>query len=892
MNFLIKLTAQQATDNPGLFYTLGNIPFTSIDFVEQQEAELLLSAAQTQDIKNIIANATTFVVEKDGSYDLDGNTVIDTILLEEGDQVEFFANTTSTLSLVGVNSIDFPTIDISDIARYIVVNSVGDLVRTPSLSNPVISSIQTSLSNKADIVSLTQEISDRQAADTTLQTNIDTEQAARISSDIALGDSISTKADKTTTDSLNLRVNDLESLTASGVRFIGDYDASTNTPELENPPNTSINKGDLYYVSVAGQFYNQDLEIGDAVIAKQDTPVDAGDWTFIQTNLTAGSIKNLYESVANTNAFTDALLSKLNAIEAGAEVNEVTQAELDAETASRVAADNNLQSQIDSLPTPEVTQSELDDVISDVNNNTQDLALEIQDRENADTALGIRIDNVEIDVTAKVSADGSVTTHNDVTNAGSGIIISDSERIKLSGIETGAEVNEVTQAELDTVSNNLTQEINNRVSSDANLASQIATKAEQNDLDGEESARIAADTNLQNQINALPPVEVTQAELDAVQSDVDNNTNDIVLEVAARENADQNLATSITSETNARVAGDAALQTQIGNLTIQDLNNVDFTNAPITGGFFTWNGTDVVPNNRILVDSNGCIFRTIDDSGADWCNEQIGTNGSAFMILKKALGTIASPTAVTNGTKIGGFAFVGEDEFTTGVGYVGAEVASFAIQDHSETIGASRLELSATGTGSKTREVFLQSNNNAEPNLPQFLNSRNDGSTENALYTDQFGNLQHGPIKGVSANLEVLAGTFNGNSSGVIYTDDYVIITWLATNKQPQYELRSTAPIAWNRNTIYIMKINGSNSTINGTSAFRRTTGRPPLQEDTPRFFSRNGSRDSNYDMENSGSYLECSLMKETYTANFPAYRLYFSAGATSNISVKMEIIT
>ena len=42
--------------------------------------------------------------------------------------------------------------------------------------------------------------------------------------------------------------------------------------------------------------------------------------------------------------------------------------------------------------------------------------------------------------TAKVSADGSVTTHNDVSDAGSGLIISGVERTKLTGIEASADV--------------------------------------------------------------------------------------------------------------------------------------------------------------------------------------------------------------------------------------------------------------------------------------------------------------------------------------------------------------------------------------------------------------------------------------------------------------------
>ena len=53
--------------------------------------------------------------------------------------------------------------------------------------------------------------------------------------------------------------------------------------------------------------------------------------------------------------------------------------------------------------------------------------------------------------TAKVSADGSVTTHNDVTNAGSGAIITTAERTKLSGIATGATANSTDATLLDRV---------------------------------------------------------------------------------------------------------------------------------------------------------------------------------------------------------------------------------------------------------------------------------------------------------------------------------------------------------------------------------------------------------------------------------------------------------
>ncbi len=72
----------------------------------------------------------------------------------------------------------------------------------------------------------------------------------------------------------------------------------------------------------------------------------------------------------------------------------------------------------------------------------------------------VDLDQMESDIAtnnAKVSADGSVVTHNDVTNAGSGIIISAAERTKLDGIEvlattdqTGAEIKVAYEAEADT----------------------------------------------------------------------------------------------------------------------------------------------------------------------------------------------------------------------------------------------------------------------------------------------------------------------------------------------------------------------------------------------------------------------------------------------------------
>lgn len=77
-----------------------------------------------------------------------------------------------------------------------------------------------------------------------------------------------------------------------------------------------------------------------ATIDGRDPSTDGAKLDLIEDNATAdqtgAEIKTAYEGEADTNAFTDALLSKLNAISAGAEVNPdlISQAEAEAGTAT------------------------------------------------------------------------------------------------------------------------------------------------------------------------------------------------------------------------------------------------------------------------------------------------------------------------------------------------------------------------------------------------------------------------------------------------------------------------------------------------------------------------------------------------------------------------------
>lgn len=59
------------------------------------------------------------------------------------------------------------------------------------------------------------------------------------------------------------------------------------------------------------------------------------------------------------------------------------------------------------------------------------------------STVKVALQEIETDLEANVSADGLVTTHSDVTDAGSGIIITAAERTKLDGITAGSDVAKV-----------------------------------------------------------------------------------------------------------------------------------------------------------------------------------------------------------------------------------------------------------------------------------------------------------------------------------------------------------------------------------------------------------------------------------------------------------------
>lgn len=129
----------------------------------------------------------------------------------------------------------------------------------------------------------------------------------------------------------------------SSVDYLGGYNAATNTPDLDTSP-SGVLKGDMYTVTAAGTFFTITVEIGDVLIAEIDSATVEADWTIVQKNLDAPSIKTAYESNSDTNAYTDAEKTKLTNIEALAK-DDQSNAEIETAYNAQVAAASQVEAE-------------------------------------------------------------------------------------------------------------------------------------------------------------------------------------------------------------------------------------------------------------------------------------------------------------------------------------------------------------------------------------------------------------------------------------------------------------------------------------------------------------------------------------------------------------------
>ena len=95
----------------------------------------------------------------------------------------------------------------------------------------------------------------------------------------------------------------VDSSVVGNLVFQGGYDASTNDPDLDSNPSSSIKKGWSYVVTVAGLFFTEKVEVGDLLIAQQDAPTTLAHWVTVQNNIGLATASSV--GIGNVAASTD-----------------------------------------------------------------------------------------------------------------------------------------------------------------------------------------------------------------------------------------------------------------------------------------------------------------------------------------------------------------------------------------------------------------------------------------------------------------------------------------------------------------------------------------------------------------------------------------------------------
>ena len=76
----------------------------------------------------------------------------------------------------------------------------------------------------------------------------------------------------------------VDSTVAGAVSYKSGYDAATNTPDLDVSP-TGITIGDMYTVTVSGQFFSTDVPVGTWLIADISDPILESDWAIVSFDI-------------------------------------------------------------------------------------------------------------------------------------------------------------------------------------------------------------------------------------------------------------------------------------------------------------------------------------------------------------------------------------------------------------------------------------------------------------------------------------------------------------------------------------------------------------------------------------------------------------------------------
>lgn len=158
--------------------------------------------------------------------------------------------------------------------------------------------------------------------------------------------------------------------------------------------------------------------------------------------------------------------------------------------------------------------------------------------------------------------------------------------------------------------------------------------------------------------------------------------------------------------------GDLAL-IESGSVLYQKRSSLD-TDWQIVNSKFSTVSTGIRTNSPVGINTDPAatgIFHTVDDTGKDWINEQIGSAGSAFFSFRRANGTLITRTALLSGDKIAGFS---ADAFDGTSFKPCSEISFFATENQTPTNSGGDLRFLTTENGTTTLLEKARITNNGQ----------------------------------------------------------------------------------------------------------------------------------------------------------------------------------
>jgi len=123
---------------------------------------------------------------------------------------------------------------------------------------------------------------------------------------VTINDSVVNTSQTWSSTKISSELNAINTAITGGLINKGGYDAATNTPLLDATPIAGIKNGWTYVITAAGAFFTETVQIGDMLIAKQDSPTTLAHWTIVQKNVDQATATILGLVLLATDAETQA----------------------------------------------------------------------------------------------------------------------------------------------------------------------------------------------------------------------------------------------------------------------------------------------------------------------------------------------------------------------------------------------------------------------------------------------------------------------------------------------------------------------------------------------------------------------------------------------------------